>query len=318
MTGLPLDGLAADAMPAHTVIVRAPAKVNPFLRVLGRRDNGFHGLETVVLPIDLADRLQIHAYADRSSFRTLSLSLEATGDDGLVARVPVDETNLVLRAAHELARRGDVRGFAELVLEKRVPVAAGLGGGSADAAATLRSLNDLWELALPDEELHALGATIGSDVPALLSGGPCIARGRGERVDPVAAGSLGLVVVPFSFGVSTADAYRWWDEDGAETGPAVDVFLRSLAPDAGRDPGAWVAAVGAALHNDLQAPVARRHPAVGEARAALEQAGVAGAVMTGSGPTVVGVRAPGAPPLGRALELALERIAGRPVIYAST
>src|SRR6185503_6827986 len=114
-------------------------------------------------------------------------SLEATGDTGLLARVPLDETNLILRAAHALAVAGEVRGFAEFVLEKRVPVAAGLGGGSADAAAALRVLNRLWALGMPDDELHAVGATVGSDVPALLMGGPCVARGRGERVELAAA-----------------------------------------------------------------------------------------------------------------------------------
>ena len=228
MTGLPLDELDPAALPAHTVIVSAPAKVNPFLRVLGRRDDGYHDLETIVQPIDLADRLQIHADADET-FRTLSLSLDVTGDPGLAARVPMDESNLVLRAARALAGDGAIRGFAEIVLEKRVPVAAGLGGGSADAAAALRALNELWGLGRADDELRALGASVGSDVPALLAGGPCIARGRGERVERVAGARLDLVVVGFSFGVSTADAFRWWDEDGAVTGPDPESALSALA-----------------------------------------------------------------------------------------
>src|SRR5262249_19539438 len=151
-----------SALPAHTRIVSAPAKVNPYLRVLGRREDGYHDLETIVLPVDLADRLQIHAYADET-FRTLSLALDVTGEPGLAARVPVDETNLVFRAARALAAAGAVRGFAEIVLEKRVAVAAGLGGGSGDAAAALRALNELWGVGSTDEELLALGAEIGSD-----------------------------------------------------------------------------------------------------------------------------------------------------------
>jgi 4-diphosphocytidyl-2-C-methyl-D-erythritol kinase len=316
MTGLPLDGLDPDALPPHTVIVSAPAKVNPFLRVLGRRDDGFHDLETVVLPIDLADRLQVHAFADASSFRTLSFSLEVTGDPALVGRVPVDESNLALRAANALTRIRSVRGFAEIVLEKRVPVAAGLGGGSADGAAALRALNELWDMRCSEDELAAAGAAIGSDVPALLAGGPCLARGRGERAEPVAARPLDLVVVCFSFGVSTADAFGWWDEDGAATGPGPEAALAALAPG----PHASAVepqALADALHNDLEAPVAARHPAVGEARDRLEASGIP-AFMTGSGPTVVGVLPSRQARPEPEAERDLERIAGRPVRYAST
>ena len=312
MTGLPLDELGPAGLPAHTVIVPAPAKVNPFLRVLGRREDGYHDLETIVLPIDLADRLQIHAYADET-FRTLSLSLDVTGEALLAARVPLDETNLVLRAARALAEDGGIRGFAEIVLEKRVPVAAGLGGGSGDAAAALGALNQLWMLGRSDADLRARGAEIGSDVPALLVGGPCLARGRGELVERVAVPRLELVVVGFSFGVSTADAFGWWDEDGAVSGPEPGAAVSALQRVAAGAPEA-----AAALTNDLEAPVARRHDAVRQARERLVAAGVP-SFMTGSGPTVVGVL-----PLGQGRRLSpdaerdLERIAERPVRYTTT
>lgn len=317
MTGLPLDELDPAALPAHTVIVAAPAKVNPFLRVLGKREDGFHDLETIVLPIDLADRLQVHAYADET-FRTLSLSLDVTGEPSLAARVPMDETNLVLRAARALAEDGRVRGFAEIVLEKRVPVAAGLGGGSGDAAAVLRALNGLWGLGRSDQELRALGAGIGSDVPALLAGGPCVARGRGELVEPVGRLllRLDLVVVGFSFGVSTADAFGWWDEDGAISGPDPEAALAALAR-IGED-GADAAAVIEAFTNDLDAPVARRHGTIRDARERLAAAGIP-AFMSGSGPTVVGILPVGPEPrLEPGVERDLEEISGRPVRYTRT
>ncbi len=315
MTGLPLDGLDPAALPAHTVIVSAPAKVNPFLRVLGRRDDGYHDLETIVQPVDLADRLQIHAAADET-FRTLSLSLDVTGDPGLAARVPVDESNLVLRGARALAGHGAIRGFAEIVLEKRVPVAAGLGGGSADAAAALRALNELWGLGRADDELRALGASVGSDVPALLAGGPCIARGRGDRVERVAGARLDLVVVGFSFGVSTADAFRWWDEDGSVTGPDPESALSALSRLAEGAADARLAAT--AFTNDLEAPVARRHDDVRKVRDRLDEAGVP-SFMSGSGPTIVGLLAAKPQPrLDPVVERAVEEIAGRPVRYAAT
>jgi 4-diphosphocytidyl-2-C-methyl-D-erythritol kinase len=315
VTGLPLDELDPAALPAHTVIVAAPAKVNPYLRVLGKRDDGFHDLETVVLPIDLADRLQVHAYADET-FRTLSLSLDVTGEPGLAGRIPVDETNLVLRAARALAEDGGVRGFAEIVLEKRVPVAAGLGGGSADAAAVLRALNELWGLGRSDEKLRALGAGIGSDVPALLAGGPCLARGRGERVEAVAGAGLDLAVVAFPFGVSSADAFGWWDEDGAVTGPDPAAALSALARIAAGDADAG--AVAAAFTNDLEPPVSRRHEASRRTIELLEAAAVP-AFMSGSGPTVVGVLPSGEESrLEPDVERELEGVAGRPVGYART
>jgi 4-diphosphocytidyl-2-C-methyl-D-erythritol kinase len=301
--------------PPHTIETAAPAKVNLFLRVLGRRADGYHDLESLVVPISLADRLRVHAFAG-SSFRTLSLSLDVSGDPALTSRVPIDETNLVLRAARALAEVGDVRGFAEFVLDKRVPVAGGLGGGSADAAAALCALNDLWSLGFTRERLQEVAATVGSDVPALVAGGPTLMRGRGERVAPAAVASLVLAVVPFSFGVSTADAFAWWDEDGGRTGPDPAAALAGLAP--GGTPGSAAGALTSVLHNDLEESVVRRHAAVGEVRDRLLEGGAAAALMTGSGPTVVAVLPAGRTGLDAATERELEAISGRPVAYTGT
>jgi 4-diphosphocytidyl-2-C-methyl-D-erythritol kinase len=271
----------SEVLP-DTVRVRAPAKVNLFLRVLGRRPDGYHDLETLIAPIDLADRLEIHAHSDPSQFRTLALSLEVTGDPDRIRGVPVDESNLVLHAARSLAEAAEVRGFADITLEKLVPPAAGLGGGSSDAAATLRALNDLWDCGLDEDELRELGSTVGSDVPALISGSAVVARGRGERVEPLSMRSLGVALVMFPFGVSTADAFRWWDEDGGRTGP--DPAEALSAAREGR-----IETLGPLLHNDLQDVVLRRFPAMREARDQMLQAGAAGVVMCGSGPTLAGL-----------------------------
>ncbi|HEY3210145.1 MAG TPA: 4-(cytidine 5'-diphospho)-2-C-methyl-D-erythritol kinase [Actinomycetota bacterium] len=261
-----------------TVRVQARAKVNLFLRVLGRRPDGYHELETLIVPIDLADQLEIHAHSDPAEFRTLALSLEVTGDPGLVHGVPLDESNLVLKAARSLADGAGARGFADITLEKRVPAAAGLGGGSADAAATLRALNDLWGCHLDDDALREVGETVGSDVPALLVGGAVVARGRGERVEPVSLPSMTLALTTFRFGVSTADAFRWWDEEGEHTGPDPGPLLAATRYGDS-------AALASLLYNDLEAAVIRRHPAIGEAKERLLKAG-AGVVMCGSGPTL--------------------------------
>ena len=303
-------------LPPDTLEAVARAKVNLFLRVLGRRPDGYHDLESLIVPISLADRLRVHAFAG-GSFRTLSLSLDVSGDPALMSRVPVDETNLVLRAARALAEAGDVRGFAEFVLDKRVPVASGLGGGSADAAAALRALNDLWSLGFAPDRLLEIAATVGSDVPALLLGGPVLARGRGDRVEPAPVAFLDLAVVPFSFGVSTAQAFAWWDEDGGRTGPDPGAALAALAGGGPAAAGARARALGGVLHNDLEESVVRRHAAVGQVRDRLLVSGAAAALMTGSGPTVVAVLPPGRSRLDAANERELEAISGRPVAYAS-
>jgi 4-diphosphocytidyl-2-C-methyl-D-erythritol kinase len=264
-----------------TVEVEAGAKVNLALRVLGAEPDGYHRIDTVLVPLDLADRLVIHAAAD-PTFRTLSLSLDVEGDPSLVAGVPVDESNLALRAAAVLAEAVGVRGFADVTLHKRIPVGAGLGGGSADAAAVLRALDDLWGAGLGWRRLAELAASVGSDVPALVPGGAVRARGRGEVVTQVEAAPLRWVLVTHPFEVRAGDAYRWWDEDGRLAGPDA---ARVLAPAAeGRTED-----LGPLMTNDLEGPVIRRHPELAETKAALLEAGCAGAILSGSGPTVAGL-----------------------------
>jgi 4-diphosphocytidyl-2-C-methyl-D-erythritol kinase len=249
----------------------AHAKVNVFLRVLGRRDDGYHDVETLLLPISLADHVTVET-ADE-----LTVSLEGPAAEG----VPADDTNLALRAARALAAEAggaQTRG-ARITIEKRIPVAAGLGGGSADAATTLLLLDELWGTAMGRDGLARLAAEVGSDVPALLLGEPAYARGRGEIVEPVLLQTTTWVVKPFAFGVSSGDAYEWWDE-GAATGPDPGALI--AAAEAGNDE-----LLGSALYNDLQAPVAALHPEISQTVAAFDAAGAQGAVMSGSGPTVV-------------------------------
>jgi 4-diphosphocytidyl-2-C-methyl-D-erythritol kinase len=248
----------------------AHAKVNLFLRVLGPRDDGYHEIETVLVPISLADHVSVEP-AD-------ALRVSLTGP--LAGGVPRDDANLALRAARALAAEaGGNSPGARITIDKKIPVAAGLGGGSADAAATLLLLDELWSTGLGRDGLPRLAADIGSDVPALLLGEPAYASGRGERVASVLAQSTTWVVKPFAFGVSSADAYAWWDGH-ATTGPDPGALI--AAAEAGDD-----ALLGSALYNDLQAPVAERHPEIAETIDAFVGAGALGAVMTGSGPTVV-------------------------------
>jgi 4-diphosphocytidyl-2-C-methyl-D-erythritol kinase len=251
----------------------APAKLNLFLRVLARRSDGYHDIETVVLPLTLADGI-------RASHRERGIVFSVAGPGA--ERTPGDEGNLVLRAARALAEAtGEGRG-ATILLAKRIPVAAGLGGGSADAAATLRALDRLWGWGLGQERLGEIGAETGSDVPALIPGVPMRARGRGERVDRVEVARTWWVLMLQPFGVSSTDAYRWWDEDGSHSGPDPGPVV-----DAAR--AGDVDALSSLLFNDLERPVASRHPEVVEATRALLEGGAVGSILCGSGPTVAGL-----------------------------
>jgi 4-diphosphocytidyl-2-C-methyl-D-erythritol kinase len=250
----------------------APAKLNVFLRVLGARDDGYHTLESLVLPLSLADEVTV------TEAGKLDVVVDAQID--LSEGLDAGGMNLTLVAALALAEAcgGPIRG-AEIRIEKRIPVAAGLGGGSADAAATLLALNELWGCGLDRDALLSIGERIGSDVPAMLAGGPVMVRGRGELIAPVHVVTTWWVVKPFGFPTRSPDAYRWWDEDGGAVG--LDPGVLVAAAETGN-----VDLLGHALFNDLEGPVARRHPEIADVKRAFLEAGALGAIMSGSGPTV--------------------------------
>ncbi|HEX2029785.1 MAG TPA: 4-(cytidine 5'-diphospho)-2-C-methyl-D-erythritol kinase [Actinomycetota bacterium] len=250
----------------------APAKLNPYLRIVGRRDDGFHEIETLVQPITLADGVQARPG------RGLRLAVAGEG----APAVPRGEDNLVLTAARALRQACDVDAGADLLLAKRVPVAAGLGGGSADAAAALRALDRLWGCGLGAPGLVRIAAEVGSDVPALVPGGPVVARGRGERVESVEARRTWWVLVVPGFGIRAAEAYAWWDEDAPAEAPDVEPVLRALA-------SGDVTTLAGLAFNALEGPVVRRRPEVGEVKEQLLRAGALAAVMSGSGPAVAGL-----------------------------
>ena len=256
---------------SRTLTLRPFAKINLTLRVGARREDGFHDVRTLLQSVALSDRLTIAAR--RGPFR-------------LVARspgMPVDRSNLVWRAAdllwRALGRPGEARD-AGVKLEKTIPIAAGLGGGSADAAAALCGLNIIWGGRLPRRELGQLAAQLGSDVPFFLLGGTALGAGRGDEIYPVDdISSLGVVLIKPSFGVSAADAYRWLDEDRAHGLSDIAASARCQV-DVGWPNGPVI------VRNDLQAPVARRHPAIAETIDVALGAGAHAAAMTGSGSAV--------------------------------
>ena len=261
-------------MSPDIVTTDAPGKVNLFLRVLSARDDGYHDLESLVVPISIADTVTVSP-DDR-------LHVVTNGSARLAREVPAGGLNLALMAALALADACPGAGGARIEIDKRIPVAAGLGGGSADAAATLLALNELWGCRLDLGTLADIGERIGSDVPAMLMRGPVLMSGRGELLAPADVATLWMVVVDLGFGVRSPDAYRWWDEDGGAPGPDPGPLLEAAA-------AGDVDTLGGLLFNDLEAPVVRRHPEIGETRRALLRAGALGAVMIGSGSSVLGL-----------------------------
>ena len=268
----------------RVVTRRAYAKINVFLRVLGHRDDGFHDIESVVLPISLHDVVTATDAGTGGPARTGAggISLQVEGEPELTRLVPTElSDNLAGRAALALAERtGLDAGTLDVVLriDKRIPVAAGLGGGSADSAATLLALDELWGCGFDEQVLRDLATHMGSDVPAMLAGEPVLVAGRGERITSVHTASFWWVLKPFAFGVSAADAYGWWS-DGPVTGPDPGVLIAALETGD-------VELLGDAIFNDLQQGVVDHHPDAGDAIDAFAEAGALGAIVSGSGPTV--------------------------------
>ena len=252
--------------------VRAHAKVNLDLRVLGLRPDGFHELRTVFQGIELHDTLICSEHDGPFTLKCRDAS------------VPLDETNLVWKAAAALwtalRRGGAIRG-AVIQIEKKIPVEAGLGGGSSDAAAALIALGRMWGGA-PMTLLREVGATIGADVPFFLSGGTALGLGRGEEIYPlVDLPPHFVVIVRPPFGVSTAEAYGWYDEDRASGQRDENREFQQL-------PVPWPSRA-AQMVNDLEAPVMRRHPEIGPLKTQLRDAGATAAAMSGSGSAVFGL-----------------------------
>jgi 4-diphosphocytidyl-2-C-methyl-D-erythritol kinase len=249
------------------VVVRAPAKVNLFLEVLARRPDGYHDLTTLMVAVSLYDTLEFREASAGSLALKCDVPTLSTGPD-----------NLVNRAAALLQRHTGVQTGAAIRLWKRIPMQAGLAGGSSDAAATLAGLNALWRLGLDRGELATLGAELGSDVPFFLAGPAAWCTGRGERVESIKLGRpLDFVLASPSVGLSTADVFR------NLTVPAEPIDGRAIRQAATRGE---VDELGHRLFNRLQPVAERLCPMVGDLFRRLIDLGSAGTLMTGSGTTV--------------------------------
>lgn len=297
------------------LVIPARAKINLTLEVLSLRRDGYHEIRTVLQALELHDRVVLEKAEGIHVFSSLP-------------EVPLGEANLAYRAALALRQyRGGSSGAAacgsSIFIEKNIPLAAGLAGGSADAAATLRALNELWALGLNRGELAEIGASLGSDVPFCLDGVTALATGRGEKLEPLPPlPPLHVVLAKPEFGVSTAWAYAEYDRskedkaassgaapEGPDRGtaasePAVPrTTAHEQAAPGTAAPGKEVPSlvlsraiqegdavrVGQLLHNDLAGVVSRAHPIIADLKKHLNAAGALGAEMSGSGPTVYGL-----------------------------
>ncbi|MBI4003992.1 MAG: 4-(cytidine 5'-diphospho)-2-C-methyl-D-erythritol kinase [Candidatus Omnitrophica bacterium] len=250
---------------------RAPAKLNLYLRVLGQRPDGYHEIETLFERIDLADELTFTAA------RTLSLTCSDSS-------LSCGEDNLVIRAARALQQAAGTAAGARIQLTKRIPIAAGLGGGSSDAAAALSGLNDLWQLGLARARLIELAARLGSDAPFFLQDAPfAIGRGRGERCDPVeSAASLAHVLVVPKARLATKDVYDNAQFSLTAPTPSLTMIVHALSNGS-------LGELATGLWNDLQPEAIRRCPSITVLVAQLRDRGCLGVSLSGSGPAVFGL-----------------------------
>ncbi len=245
--------------------LRAPAKINLSFRIHGRRDDGFHEVETLMVPLSLCDELTLVR-------RDLDAEIEFSCDD---PSLPTGNDNLVVRAARLFCERAQVRCGLKIELHKRIPHGAGLGGGSSDAAAVLLGLNEMLEAGLPDDALATIGAEIGSDVPFFVYRSAAICRGRGELVTPTRLDEpLPLLLLKPAFGVPTPWAYSRWKDSRELRGTSY--ALQSFR--------------GSAFINDLERPVFEKHLFLARMKMwLLAQAEVGAALLSGSGSTVLAV-----------------------------
>lgn len=249
--------------------VKAHAKINWALNILGIRPNGYHELDMLMQSVELYDEL---------TFRPSdSLTLSVDGGPR-----ETDERNLVIRAARALNAYTGRNMGAEIELVKHIPARAGMGGGSADCAATLVSLNEMWDLGLDMDDLLKIGLSLGADVPFCLTGGLARVSGIGENIDPAKAASvIPLAMVTPGGGLSTADVFRAWD-GGNYAIPACDMYELAEAV-ADRD----LEKINSLTFNALEAPAVQLMPEIGRIMDLFRGLGAGAVFMTGSGSTVV-------------------------------
>ncbi|MBW4032437.1 MAG: 4-(cytidine 5'-diphospho)-2-C-methyl-D-erythritol kinase [Acidobacteria bacterium] len=291
------------------VHVKAPGKVNVFLKVGALLDDGYHDVAIAYQAVSLYEDVRV---SEADDFR---VSVAGTVE---LSRVPTDGSNIAIRAARLLAAKTGYRGGADIELTKHVPVTGGMGGGSADAAATLLACDTLWGTEVPREELLELARKLGSDVPFAFTGGTAIGTGRGDELSPaLAQGTFQWVLALADFGLSTPAVYR--ELDAHRERHAQDIFPVDPRPSVDTDVLQALRAgdptmLAEAMHNDLQAPALHLQPSLTEVIELGEQNGALAGIVSGSGPTVAFLT----PDADAALELQVALSAARLAVVRAT
>nr|WP_297173534.1 4-(cytidine 5'-diphospho)-2-C-methyl-D-erythritol kinase [uncultured Agathobaculum sp.] len=269
-------GKKQEVTRAETAVC-ARAKINLTLDVTGRREDGYHTVRMVMQSVALHDEVRVAVTRGEKKPRGILLTCS-------LPYLPVDERNLAYRAAELFYREtGALPGTCEIYIEKRIPIAAGLAGGSSDAAAVLRALDTLHETGLTDDELCAIGLKLGADVPYCLRGGTMLAEGIGEQLTALAPmPHCWVVLCKPPFAVSTGEAYREMDAIDIKDRPDTNGIIRAL------EKGDY-SGVCRRLSNVMELAIATKRRQIGEIRAFLTENGADGTLMSGSGPTVYGL-----------------------------
>jgi 4-diphosphocytidyl-2-C-methyl-D-erythritol kinase len=259
------------------VRIKTHAKINLFLRVLGRRSDGYHEVETILHGIEMGDEIDVRLTD------TGKVEIEMALADSVSELLPPSEQNTVWHAAQHLIDHGARNEGVHIRILKRIPIGAGLGGGSGNAAGVLVALNELWKTELNRDGLLDVAGRVGSDVPYCISGGTALATARGESLTPLPSPETMWFVLGISHDpLLTRDVYAAWEPDPASEPVGSAEMTLALG-------GGDVGEVASLLYNDLERPALTLRPELAELREALVAAGALGASLSGSGPTLYGI-----------------------------
>ncbi|MBP7175655.1 MAG: 4-(cytidine 5'-diphospho)-2-C-methyl-D-erythritol kinase [Thermoclostridium sp.] len=249
----------------------APAKINLSLDITGKLDNGYHSLEMILQTISLKDEISLEKQNE-------SIAIECNHPF-----VPLDDRNICSRAARAFFLKTGIQGGVKIRIDKKIPIGAGLAGGSTNAAATLKGLNALYDVGLSGEDLIELGLQCGADVPFCLAGGTCLARGIGEKLTPLPAlrGLHAVLIMP-DFSVSTAWVYQNYRMDDPVRHPNTQAIVAAIRQGD-------IARVAREMKNVLESVTAVKYPEIEGIKRDLKNRGALGSMMSGSGPSVFGL-----------------------------
>lgn len=254
-----------------TAVIKANAKINLTLDCFGRRGDGYHELEMLMCEIPLFDTVTVK--------KSEKIKIDTT-----LPFLPSDRSNTAYKAAEEFFAYTGITGGAEIFIEKVIPVAAGLAGGSTDAAAVLKGLNEIYDTKLTENELIKIGDKVGKDIPFCIKGGVCLARGAGEVLIPVGKlpHSYITLVKPDNINVSTAEVFTQFDSVKNELHPHTSGVIKCISDGD-------IKGIAQRMYNVLENVTAIIHPVINDIKAELIENGALGAVMSGSGSSVFGI-----------------------------